>query len=362
MNKRIRVLVVDDSALVRRVMTEILSADPEIEVLGAVNDPYAAVEHMRKMGPDVIVLDVEMPKMDGITFLKKLMRQHPIPTVVCSTLVGSGTETALLALEAGAVELITKPTLGTREFLKESSDRLCYAVKAAAHAKLKPHASALRTSNPAAAAHPGNSNVLPTARAGTNAMVRTTHRVVAVGASTGGTEALRTFLTAFPADSPGIVIVQHMPEGFTETFARRLNETVTIDVKEAADGDAVLPGRALIARGDQHLLLDRSGARYLVRLNRGPPVSRHRPSVNVLFESVATVAGRNAVGVIMTGMGDDGATGLLAMRRAGAATFGQDQETCVVYGMPCEAKKLGGVEQELSLQRLPSAVLEAAFR
>jgi two-component system chemotaxis response regulator CheB len=303
-----------------------------------------------------------MPKMDGITFLKKLMRQHPIPTVVCSTLVGGGTETALLALEAGAVELITKPTLGTREFLQESRDHLCDAVKAAAQAKLKPMVAAVRVSNPAAAAHPVARETRALSKAATHAMVRTTHRVVAVGASTGGTEALRTFLTAFPVDGPAIVIVQHMPEGFTATFARRLNDCVTIDVKEAADGDTVLPGRALIARGNQHMLLERSGARYHVRLNSNPPVSRHRPSVNALFDSVATVAGRNAIGVIMTGMGDDGATGLLAMRQAGATTFGQDQETCVVYGMPCEAFKLGGVQQELPLHKLSKAVLDAAFR
>jgi len=354
MGTSIRVLIIDDSALVRGVMRELLDSEPGIEVVGVANDPFAAVERMRSVTPDVLILDVEMPKMDGITFLKKLMRQHPIPTVVCSTLVGAGTETAMLALEAGAVELILKPAVGTKQFLEESRIRLCDAVKAAGLVKIKRPGTERRLMvEPKRSADA----VVP---APTKAMVRTTQRIVAVGASTGGTEALRVLLDELPIDCPGVVIVQHMPEGFTATFSRRLNETVAIDVKEAEDGDPVLPGRALIARGDHHLLLERSGARYFVQLNRGPLVSRHRPSVDVLFRSVASSAGKNAIGVILTGMGDDGAQGMLEMHQAGAHTIAQDQDSCVVYGMPAEAVKRGGVSQVAALQSIPEAILCSA--
>jgi two-component system, chemotaxis family, protein-glutamate methylesterase/glutaminase len=349
MSHKIKVLVVDDSALVRRVISDTLNSDPGIEVIGAANDPFAAVERIRAELPDVLVLDVEMPRMDGITFLKKLMRQHPIPTVICSTLVGKGTETALLALEAGAVELITKPTVGVKQFLEDSQIHLCEAVRAASHAKPK-------RGNANNAARVADVIVAPPGKA----MARTTQRIVAIGASTGGTEALRALLLKLPVECPGVVIVQHMPEGFTAAFARRLNDTVALEVKEAADGDTVLQGRVLIARGDHHLLLQRSGARYYVELNRGPLVSRHRPSVDVLFRSTAACAGRNAIGVILTGMGDDGAQGLLEMRTAGATTLGQDEATSVVYGMPAEAFKRGAVEHVLALDEIPAAIVQAS--
>jgi two-component system chemotaxis response regulator CheB len=353
MSATVKVLIVDDSALVREVLREVLDSEPGIEVVGVANDPYVAVERMREVTPDVLVLDIEMPKMDGITFLKKLMRQHPIPTVVCSTLVAERSETAILALESGAVELIAKPTLGTKRFLEESRVRLCDAVKAASRARVKRRG-------------PGSTNVIPKLTADAvmpapnKPMLRTTQRLVAIGASTGGTEAIRLLLGGLPIDSPAILVVQHMPEPFTRSFAARLNDMVALEVKEAEDGDAVLQGRALIARGDHHLLLERSGARYYVSLNQGPLVSRHRPSVDVLFRSTAAAAGKNAVGVILTGMGDDGARGMREMRDAGAATIAQDEESSVVYGMPAEAVGHGGVEQILPLQRIAEAILRSA--
>lgn len=357
MDNKINVLVVDDSALVRRVLEEVLSSDPGIQVVGTANDPYAAVEKMRQVAPDVIVLDVEMPKMDGITFLRKLMQQHPIPTVICSTLVESSSDTAVAALEAGAVELILKPTVGTKQFLEESRIRICDVVKAAARARLRKHVrEPIKPATPKLTADA----VIAKPQFQGRAMAKTTQKVVAVGASTGGTEALRDFLQALPVDAPGIVIVQHMPEGFTASFAKRLNETSAIEVKEAADGDTVLAGRALIARGNHHMVLQRSGARYYVELREGPLVSRHRPSVDVLFRSTAACAGKNAVGVIMTGMGDDGAQGLLEMRNAGAYTIGQDEESCVVYGMPAEAAKRGAVVRVLPLPEIAGAVVLAA--
>ncbi len=348
---RIKVLIVDDSALVRQVLSEVLASDPDIEVVGTANDPYAAAGKLRMVAPDVLILDVEMPRMDGITFLKKLMRQHPIPTVICSTLVGDQSETALSALEAGAVELVTKPAVGTKQFLEESTIRLCDAVKAAAKAKLRLlHHDRIPPKLTADAVV-----ALPT-----RALAMTTQKVVVVGASTGGTEALRVFLTGLPIDCPGTVIVQHMPEGFTGAFARRMNELCTIEVAEARDGDAVLAGKALIARGNHHCLLRRSGARYFVAFHDGPLVSRHRPSVDVLFRSAAAAAGSNAIGVIMTGMGDDGAQGLLELKQAGGATYGQNEETCVVYGMPAEAARRGAVGRELPLQVIASTVVATA--
>lgn len=355
MTPRIKVMIVDDSALVRSVLREVLDSDSDLEVVAVANDPYEAAERLRTVVPDVLLLDVEMPKMDGITFLRRLMRQHPIPTVICSTLVTDQSETAMQALEAGAVELILKPSIGTREFLEESRIRLCDAVKAASRARLKKMVRPASRSVPQAKL---NADVIVPAP--DRAMLRTTQRVVAVGASTGGTEAVRLLLSRLPVDCPGLVIVQHMPEGFTRTFAKRLDQTVAVGVKEAEDGDAVLQGRALIARGDHHLLVERSGARYRVKLNRGPLVSRHRPSVDVLFRSVASAAGKNAIGVILTGMGDDGALGMLEMRGFGAYNIAQDEESCVVFGMPAEALKRGGVNEVLPLNRIAEAVVRVA--
>ncbi len=350
MQSKIRVLIVDDSAVVRQTLAELLGSDPEIEVMATASDPFVAAERMREAVPDVITLDVEMPRMDGITFLQKIMSQHPIPVVMCSSLTGSGSETALKALEYGAVELIEKPRLGTRQFLEESRVRICDAVKAASKAKVRPLARTL-------APQPKLSADAILAPAAARAMSQTTEKVVVVGASTGGTEALRIFLEAMPADAPGIVIVQHMPEHFTATFARRLDTLCALSVKEAADGDSVLRGRALIAPGNRHLLLKRSGARYYVEIKTGPLVSRHRPSVDVLFRSAARYAGKNAVGVIMTGMGDDGARGMKELKEAGAHTLAQDEQSCVVFGMPNEAIRHGGVEKVLPLGKLSAEVL-----
>lgn len=344
MKNTIKVLVVDDSALVRQTLTEILCSDPDIEVIGSAADPYAAVKKMETQAPDVITLDIEMPRMDGLTFLRKIMTQHPIPVVICSTLTESGSETTLRAMEYGAVDIILKPKLGTRQFLEESRIRVVDAVKAAARAKMQKliPVSPLKVQPKlsADAVLPG-----PTGKA----MFETTDKVVAVGASTGGTEALREFLEAMPQDCPGIAIVQHMPEQFTAAFAKRLDGICRITVKEAKDGDTILRGQALIAPGNRHMLLKRSGARYFVEVKDGPLVRRHRPSVDVLFRSAARYAGKNAVGVIMTGMGDDGAPGMKEMHDVGAYTIAQDEASCVVFGMPQEAIKLGGVTKILPL-------------
>jgi two-component system, chemotaxis family, protein-glutamate methylesterase/glutaminase len=351
-NKKIRILIVDDSALVRQTLTSIYSSDPEIEVIGAAGDPYAAAEIMREHMPDVLSLDVEMPRMDGITFLKKIMTQHPIPTIICSTLTEKNAETTMKALEYGAVSIIQKPKVGTKQFMEESKIMLCDAVKAAARAKVQKYIPrTLKVSQKLTA-----DAVLPKATG--NAMIQTTEKIIVVGASTGGTEALLTLLQAMPVDCPGIVIVQHMPEKFTAAFAQRLNTLCDIVVKEAADNDTVLRGQALIAPGNLHMLLKRSGARYYVQVKEGPLVSRHRPSVDVLFRSAARYAGRNAVGVIMTGMGDDGAKAMLEMHEAGAVTVAQDEASCVVFGMPGEAIKLGGVDKIVPLTQIAPLVLQ----
>jgi two-component system chemotaxis response regulator CheB len=348
-SQRVKVLIVDDSAVVRSSMQEILSSDPEIEVFATASDPYVAAEKLRKGLPDVITLDIEMPRMDGLTFLHKLMAQHPIPVVICSSLAEEHCESTLKALEYGAADIICKPKLGTKEFIYESKIRICDAVKAAARSRMrKPR---LHIAEPKLSADV----VIPKVKS--QAMVQTTERVVAIGASTGGTEALRVFLEALPSDSPGMVVVQHMPEMFTAAFARRLDGLCAVSVKEAANDDTVVRGRVLIAPGNRHTLLKRSGARYFVEVRDGPLVSRHRPSVDVLFRSAARYAGKNAVGVIMTGMGDDGAHGLLEMHEAGSATIAQDEATCVVFGMPNEAIKLGGAQQILPLEHIAPEVL-----
>lgn len=350
MKKKIRVLIVDDSALVRQTLEDILRSDPAIEVMGSAANPYIAAEKMRDDIPDVITLDVEMPRMDGITFLRKIMTQHPLPVVMCSSLTEANSETALKALEYGAVEIIQKPRLGTKQFLEESRIRICDSVKAAAQVQVRRH-----VARPVVQPKLTADAVLE--KPSSRAMIQTTEKVVVVGASTGGTEALRTFLEAIPLDSPGIVIVQHMPEQFTASFARRLDSLCRISVKEAQDNDTLIRGRALIAPGNRHLLLKRSGARYFVEIKDGPLVCRHRPSVDVLFRSAARYAGKNCVGVIMTGMGDDGAKGMLEMKTAGAKTLAQDEKTCVVFGMPQEAIKLGGVDKVLPLEKLAAEVM-----
>jgi two-component system chemotaxis response regulator CheB len=348
---KFKVLIVDDSASVRQVLKVILESDPQIEVMGVASDPYVAVERIKQEIPDVITLDIEMPRMDGLTFLERIMSQHPIPVVICSTLAGAGSDTALAALEKGAIEIIAKPRLGAREFFEESRVRICDVVKSAARARI-PKA---RTVRLAVAPKLTADAVLP--KPVSKALIQTTQKVVVVGASTGGTEALREFLEAMPLDAPGIAIVQHMPEEFTARFAERLDKTCRISVKEAADNDSVIRGQALIAPGNRHLLLKRSGARYFVELRDGPLVSRHRPSVDVLFRSAARYGGRNVMGVIMTGMGDDGARGMLEMKQAGAFNIAQDEASCVVFGMPAEAIKTGAVDRVMPLSAIASEVV-----
>jgi len=352
--KKIKVMLVDDSALVRRTLSEVLSSDPQIEVVATAQDPFIAAQKLRKAVPDVMILDVEMPRMDGVTFLQKIMSQHPLPVIICSTLVESGATTTLKALEYGAVDIIQKPKLSTQRFFEEARVQLTDAVKAAASAKLGQLALRPRRVEPKLTADAILSG------AGGRAMSKTTEKVVVIGASTGGTEAIRRVLESLPQDAPGIVVVQHMPEGFTASFAKRLNELCRINVKEAADGDSVLRGHALIAPGNKHTLLKRSGARYYVEVRDGPLVSRHRPSVDVLFRSAARYAGCNAVGAILTGMGDDGAVGMKEMFDAGAQTIAQDEVSCVVYGMPKEAVAHGGVMRELPLNEIAAGVVGAA--
>ena len=360
MSHPIRALIIDNSASVRRTLTDILSADPDIEVIGAACDPYAAARRIAQEVPDVITLDVEMPRMDGITFLKKLMAQHPVPVVMCSSLTAECSATLMQALEAGAVDVIPKPRVDTRQFLLESSVRICDVVKAAARANLKrlpPKAA------PSSAARPRTPNGKAEAATPTsvkrNGLFRRADTVICIGASTGGTESLRAVLEALPEDSPGIVIVQHMPEKFTAAFAKRLDSLCAVEVKEAEDGDAVLRGRVLIAPGNRHTELQRKVSQYYVSVTDGPLVSRHRPSVDMLFRSAAQCAGRNAIGILMTGMGDDGADGLLEMRNAGAATVAQDEATSVVFGMPKEAIERGAACKIVPLGLIAEEIMQA---
>jgi len=349
----IEVLVVDDSAVVRQTLSDILNSDPDITVMATASDPFVAASKMQRKTPDVITLDIEMPRMDGLSFLTRIMKQHPLPVIICSSMAVKDSDNAMRALQLGAVDIIEKPKLGTRQFLRESTIRICDAVKAAAGARIKafkePPRVAAKLSADAMLKHPG-AHVR---------VVSTTEKLIIVGASTGGTEALRIFLETLPQDCPGLVIVQHMPENFTKAFAERLNGICRIEVKEAQDGDTALRGRALIAPGNRHALLKRSGARYYVQVKDGPLVSRHRPSVDVLFRSAARYAGPNAVGIIMTGMGDDGANGLLEMKNAGAYTIAQDEASCVVFGMPNEAIKRGAVDRVMSLEKMAAGALLA---
>ncbi len=357
MGKKIRVLIIDDSASVRQTLTRVLEADPDMEVIGAASDPFMAARKIQEEIPDVITLDVEMPRMDGITFLRKLMAQRPIPVVMCSSLTEEGSETLLQALEAGAVDIILKPRIGAADHLAEAGMRICEVVKSAAHARvgerrrIEPRGGALSGAQQKLTADA----VLPPPSG--RAMAKTTEMVVCVGASTGGTEALRDLLERLPANAPGIVIVQHMPERFTAAFAKRLNSQCEVEVKEAANGDPVLRGHVLIAPGDHHMLLERQGARYYVTVKTGPLVSRHRPSVDVLFRSAARAAGANAMGVIMTGMGDDGARGMAELHDVGAYNIAQDEATSVVFGMPKEAIARGGVDKVAPLDQIAWEIL-----
>jgi two-component system chemotaxis response regulator CheB len=346
---RTRVLIVDDSAMMRELLSQIVSGDPALEVVGTAPDPVVAWEKIKTLNPHVLTLDVEMPRMDGLTFLKNLMIHRPMPVVMISSLTPEGGETTLSALEYGAVDFVTKPQLGVREGTLELARAIVEKVKIACGARLRP-----RTSRPAESAIVKKPlGMLP---------VLGTHQVIAVGASTGGTEALQLFLSALPPDAPGVVVVQHMPEKFTRSFAARLDRHCQIRVKEAESGDTVLPGHALIAPGNFHTRITRSGARYAVQVAQGPAVSGHRPSVDVLFDSCARNLGPNAVGVIMTGMGADGARGLLSMHQAGAFTLAQDEHSCVVFGMPAAAIELGATDEVLPLDRLAGAALKAAAR
>ncbi len=354
----IKVMIVDDSAVVRQVLTEQLNAIPGIQVSASARDPIFARRYLQQGWPDVIVLDIEMPRMDGITFLKQIMRERPTPVVICSTLTDKGAEVTMQAMSAGAVDIITKPKAGLKDFLQDHKTLLGDAVKAAAGARMG------RMARPAApmpsAPKLSADAVLPGSHG--RALSETTDRVVAIGTSTGGTQALERVLTRLPRTAPGVVVVQHMPGAFTAAFAKRLDSLCEVQVKEAQSGDRVIPGLVLIAPGTHHMLLRRSGAQYRVEVKDGPLVSRHRPSVDVLFRSVAQSAGANSVGIIMTGMGDDGAHGLLEMHQAGAFTVAQDEATSVVYGMPKEAVKKGAVDTELPLDRIPEIIVAAPSR
>ena len=337
----IKVLIVDDSAVVRKVMTEELSRYEDIEIVGTAMDPYIARDKIIELRPDVITLDLEMPGMDGLSFLAKLMKHYPLPVVVLSSLTPKNSELALKALDLGAIEVLCKP--GAAYSTKNISHHLALAIRSAAVAKIDNHRLPSRSAG---------DNVEPS-----DLLVNTTHKVIAIGASTGGTKAIESVLSNMPASSPGIVIVQHMPEHFTTSFAERLNEICPMQVREACDNDHIVPGVALIAPGNQHMVLTRNGGTYTVRIKSGPRVHYQRPSVDVLFQSVAKSAGRNAVGVMLTGMGADGAKGMLAMKESGACTLAQDEATCVVYGMPKEAVKLGGVDRSLPLREIAGAIL-----
>ncbi|MBK1614739.1 chemotaxis response regulator protein-glutamate methylesterase [Rubrivivax gelatinosus] len=353
--KPIQVLVVDDSAVVRQVLGALFAQTPDFEVTTA-SDPIIAMERMQRAWPDVLVLDVEMPRMDGLTFLRKLMHERPTPVVICSTLTEKGARTTMEALAAGAVAIVTKPRLGLKQFLGEAAAELVATVRGAAQARLHPRRA---PAEPAPVPAKLNADaVLPPS--GARAMSQTTERIVALGTSTGGTQALERVLTALPRVCPGIVLVQHMPERFTAAFAQRLDSVCEVEVREAGTGDRVIPGRVLIAPGGRHLVLRRSGAYYHVDVVDGPPVNRHRPSVDVLFRSVARAAGANATGIIMTGMGDDGAAGLLEMRQAGSRTLAQDEASCVVYGMPKEAVRRGSVERSVGLDQIAREIVASA--
>ncbi len=347
--KKTTVVVVDDSALIRKLLTEIINSQSDMEVIGTAADPLAAREMIREMNPDVLTLDVEMPKMDGLDFLEKLMRLRPMPVIMVSTLTERGSDITLKALELGAIDFVSKPKIDIAAGLKEYSNEITNKIRIARSARIKrltPLPSQISRSASADAILPAISN-----------RIASTEKLIIVGASTGGTEAIKEFLIHMPPDSPGILITQHMPEGFTKSFANRLNSLCRIAVVEAQGGERVLPGHAFIAPGHSHLLLKRNGANYMTELNQGELVSRHRPSVDVLFRSAANCAGKNAIGVILTGMGKDGAAGMLEMHKAGAYNFAQDEQSCVVFGMPKEAIAAGGVDEVVPLRDMAKSVL-----
>lgn len=349
MSKKIKVLVVDDSAVVRQVLSTMLAGQSDIEVIGTAADPLFAVNKMREVWPDVITLDIEMPRMDGLTFLRKIMTSRPTPVVICSSLTEKGAETTVEAMAAGAVAIFTKPTMGVKDFLQSSQQELLAAIREAAQSRVSRLTSAAPVARAVAA--------VQSAPSAQTAMAKTTEKVIAIGTSTGGTLALEQILTALTADCPGIVVVQHMPEKFTAAFAARLNSLSEIEVREAKDGDRVRPGLALIAPGGQHMTMVRNGAFYQVQVKPGPAVNRHCPSVDVLFRSVAKCAGKNAVGFQLTGMGDDGARGLLEMRETGAVTYAQDEASSVVFGMPKEAIKRGGAVHIVALDQVAGQIM-----
>ncbi len=346
---KIRVLIVDDSAVVRNILSEALSRDPDIEVVGTAADPFIAREKIVQLKPDVITLDVEMPRMDGITFLRKLMAAKPMPVVMVSALTQAGADTTLAALDAGAVEIVAKPQIDQRVGVREIEMEVVDKVKAAAKANMGVYAKQILRST---------QNV--TVAKASSSMIKTTDKIIAIGSSTGGTEALKEVLMRLPTDTPGMLIVQHMPAGFTKAFSDRLNGLCPMQIQEAKNGDGVIPGRALIAPGgDSHMMLRRSGAKYYVEVKQGPLVMRHRPSVEVLFQSVAKYGGANVIGVMLTGMGNDGSTGMLEMKKAGSFNIAQDEASCVVFGMPKEAIKLGAVDKVVSLETIPQTILNA---
>jgi two-component system chemotaxis response regulator CheB len=351
-NRKLKVLIVDDSALVRRILTELLSADPEVEVVGAASDAYMARDKIKALNPDVITLDVEMPKMDGVTFLRNLMRLRPMPVVMVSSLTEHGAEITLDALAVGAVDYLPKPKIDLAATLGDYAEELCTKIKAAARARVRRYSAEAPAANLSQIPPRYSADaILPKSAA--PRQFRTTDRIIAIGASTGGTEAIREVLVQLPADTPGIVIAQHIPKAFSTPFAKRMNACCQMTVYEAEDGQQVLPGHVYIAPGDRHLLLVRDGARYVCKLDDGQPVNRHKPSVDVLFRSVAQQAGRNAIGIILTGMGKDGAEGLKEMRDAGSPTIAQDEATSVVWGMPREAVAIGAAVQVLGLHEIP---------
>ncbi len=361
MADNIKVMIVDDSALVRQVVSQALAKEPGIEVIATASDPVFALDKLKSLWPDVIVLDIEMPRMDGISFLKKIMAERPTPVIICSSLAEKGAQATFDAMAAGAVSIITKPKAGLKAFLEDASNDIAQAVRAAARANLRALTRSSASSTAAAAALVNRPKIsadvmLPPGGSPT-AMARTTDQLIAIGTSTGGTQALEAVLTRLPSTCLGIVIVQHMPEKFTAMFAERLNGLCEIEVREARNGDRVMPGRALIAPGGKHMMVKRSGAQYIVDVVDGPLVNRHKPSVDVLFRSVAKFVGANALGIIMTGMGDDGARGLREMKDAGAKTIAQDEASCVVFGMPKEAIKLGAADQVMPLDRVPDAMI-----
>ncbi|MCB1147291.1 MAG: chemotaxis response regulator protein-glutamate methylesterase [Leptospiraceae bacterium] len=377
----IRVMIIDDSALVRQVISEILESDPGITVIGMAQDPIFAQKYLEKEWPDVIILDIEMPRMDGITFLKKIMHEHPTPVIICSTLTEKGTQTTMAAMSAGAVGIITKPKLGVKGFLQESKIILVDTVRSAAQVKMNTRkpvvveqssesgSASLRTESKNEVKrtipiyHPREKNtadvILPKS---SGAILSTTDKVIVLGASTGGTQAIEVLLKQLPVDSPGIAIVQHMPEHFTKAFADRLNTVCDIEVKEAENNDRIIQGRVLIAPGNRHMVLKRSGARYYVEVVDGPLVNRHRPSVDVLFRSAAREAGKNAMGIILTGMGDDGSNGMLEMYEVGCHNIAQDEKTSIVFGMPKEAIRKNAVTEILPLDKIPAAIMKFAER